>query len=239
MITKDNFKSSKGYQQVQDIVQSCASNIDDYQQLLSYLETGCDYFWAPASTKYHLSEPGGLCIHSLNVYNCLCELNDRNNLDISKESIMICGLFHDLGKVNFYVLDEDAPTSSQMDFLNSLYNSKEIQEFTEQGLSKAWASNLIDWAHKQHKQGDRPVKTTTYKIVDLLPLGHAARSLSILQDYLILDTPEKLAIRWHTGVYEQVIGEAKIAFEVARRKYPIVAALQSADYESAFIIEAF
>ena len=40
---------------------------DGIEELISYLESS-DFFEAPASTKYHLAEAGGLAKHSLNVY---------------------------------------------------------------------------------------------------------------------------------------------------------------------------
>ena len=44
------------------------------EKLLDYLmSTSCDFFDAPASTRYHGSYPGGLLVHSLNVYDCLVD----------------------------------------------------------------------------------------------------------------------------------------------------------------------
>ncbi len=57
-----------------------------------------DYFTAPASTRYHGACECGLVMHSINVYNCMQELKETE----SDESIAICGLLHDLCKVNFY-----------------------------------------------------------------------------------------------------------------------------------------
>ena len=36
-----------------------------------------DFFVAPASARYHSAYEGGLCDHSLNVYDCLCAYLDR------------------------------------------------------------------------------------------------------------------------------------------------------------------
>ena len=79
-------------------------------KLLEYLtSTACDFFTAPASTRFHGSYPGGLCEHSLNVYDCLCDYMARDRvreeygLDYSEESIAIVALLHDLCKTNFYV----------------------------------------------------------------------------------------------------------------------------------------
>ena len=78
--------------------------------LLGYLTSdACDFFRAPASTRYHGSYEGGLVEHSLNVYDCLCDYLARNRvkdvygLEYSAESIAIVALLHDLCKTNFYV----------------------------------------------------------------------------------------------------------------------------------------
>ena len=77
-------------------------------KLLDWIENRTDFFDAPASTRYHLAEPGGLVKHSVHVFerlNALCESEDWVAKGLSKpqkESIAICGLLHDLCKVNFY-----------------------------------------------------------------------------------------------------------------------------------------
>lgn len=59
-----------------------------------------DFFDAPASTRFHGNYPGGLCEHSVNVYDMLCKSKILS--DVSHESIAIVSLLHDLCKVNFY-----------------------------------------------------------------------------------------------------------------------------------------
>ena len=78
--------------------------------LLSYLMSdSCDFFRAPASTRFHGSYEGGLLEHSLNVYDCLCDymarkrVKDVYGIEYSAESIAIAALLHDLCKINFYV----------------------------------------------------------------------------------------------------------------------------------------
>jgi len=78
-------------------------------RLLTYLEKS-DFFTAPSSTRFHCSYEGGLCEHSLNVYDCLKDYLDRDfvknryNLNPSEEKIAIVSLLHDLCKVNTYVV---------------------------------------------------------------------------------------------------------------------------------------
>lgn len=82
---------------------------DGADALLDYLTSDkCDFFTAPASTRYHNSCPGGLLNHSLNVYDCLCDYLSRSRVkneygcNASDESIAIVALLHDICKVNFY-----------------------------------------------------------------------------------------------------------------------------------------
>lgn len=78
-------------------------------RLLEYLlSENSDFFVAPASTRYHSAFEGGLCQHSINVYECLksyCErerVRELYGLEFSDESIAIVGLLHDICKVNIY-----------------------------------------------------------------------------------------------------------------------------------------
>lgn len=78
-------------------------------KLLSYLTSdSCDFFSAPASTRFHSAYAGGLADHSLNVYYCLKDYLERPRvketygLNVSDESIAIVSLLHDLCKINCY-----------------------------------------------------------------------------------------------------------------------------------------
>lgn len=78
-------------------------------KLLAYIEK-TDYFTAPASARFHNAFEGGLFEHSINVYHrlkSLCELEKSKNpnFEYSEESVAICGLFHDLCKVNYYTVE--------------------------------------------------------------------------------------------------------------------------------------
>lgn len=78
--------------------------------LLNYLlGPDSDFFTAPASTRYHGAYEGGLCEHSINVYECLKDYLERpritdmyNLTKYSDESIAIVSLLHDLCKINLY-----------------------------------------------------------------------------------------------------------------------------------------
>lgn len=61
------------------------------------------FFTAPASSKYHGAYNGGLCAHSLNVYNEMLRLrNAFQEININDESLAICSLLHDVCKIGCY-----------------------------------------------------------------------------------------------------------------------------------------
>ncbi|MCD7731877.1 MAG: HD domain-containing protein [Oscillospiraceae bacterium] len=80
------------------------------EKLLEYLQSkNCDFFTAPASTRFHNSFEGGLCEHSINVYECLKSYLETDRaksfgLSFSDESIAIVALLHDVCKTNTYVV---------------------------------------------------------------------------------------------------------------------------------------
>ena len=83
-------------------------------KLLEWLCDKSDFFEAPASSKYHNAFEGGLCAHSLNVARRLKLLVDTEKklcpdketvTHITDESVIICGLLHDVCKANFYKVD--------------------------------------------------------------------------------------------------------------------------------------
>lgn len=75
---------------------------DGINELLAWLET-TDFFVCPASAKFHSAEAGGLCFHSINVYNRLLELATKEfGESVNLESVTIIALFHDVCKCCFY-----------------------------------------------------------------------------------------------------------------------------------------
>lgn len=66
------------------------------------------FFHAPASTKYHGAEPGGLFHHSLAVMQELATLTEQLGLKWERpESPYLVGIFHDLCKIDQYVHAQD------------------------------------------------------------------------------------------------------------------------------------
>lgn len=170
------------------------------EDLLAYLEKS-DFFTAPASGRYHLSVPGGLCQHSINVYEQLRDQYEhflKKNPEFTEltpeqeETIAICGLLHDLCKINFYV-----PVKKSRKTGKNLPNGKpEWEDY---------------WG---------------YDIEDKLPYGHGEKSVYIVSGFMRLTREEAFAIRFHMGAWQE--GEARNAGS-AFEMYPLALYTHIAD----------
>lgn len=72
------------------------------EDLLKWLEES-DFFTAPASTRFHGNYEGGLCEHSVNVWEELVRLlKAYPEVKVTAESAAIVSLLHDLCKIGCY-----------------------------------------------------------------------------------------------------------------------------------------
>ena len=69
--------------------------------LIEYMEDN-GFFTSPASASNHLNHEGGLAEHSLNVLNQALALNKAFGNVCNVDSVIICALLHDLGKIGQY-----------------------------------------------------------------------------------------------------------------------------------------
>ena len=179
-------------------------------KLLAYLEKS-DFFTAPSSASFHLNEAGGLCLHSINVFETAVKLyehialpaiqNDTSPFteEIPMESIAIAALLHDLCKVKFY-----HPT-------------------------QRW---------KKDEQ-NRWVSYPGYEVKDEFPFGHGEKSCLMLGWYMRLKPEELLAIRWHMGMFDMAENgtSQRYSYYAASDKYPLVSIMQCADMLASKLLE--
>lgn len=184
---------------------------DGLERLLHYLSHNTDFYTAPSSTSFHLNERGGLCQHSLNVFETALRLyravvqpaikEGRANRqeEISDESIAICALLHDVCKCNIY---------------------HEVEKWRKDEHGR-WQSYL------------------GYEIVDEFPFGHGEKSCILINHYLRLTRDELLAIRWHMGAFEMTEnGSAgRKSFYTACQSSHLVPLIQAADFLTAQCLE--
>ena len=93
--------------QKKEFLTICQASIqrEGIMDLLDWL-CRADFFTAPASTHYHGGYAGGLCQHSIDVYQYAKKMLFLLDKAPSEESVAIATLFHDLCKVNLYRMDK-------------------------------------------------------------------------------------------------------------------------------------
>ena len=91
----------------QRFIDLCSEHIhrEGLDKVLAYLEKS-DFYTAPSSTRFHLNEDGGLCLHSMNVFEAACKIYNEMakpaivngtspfTEEVSMESIAIATLYH-------------------------------------------------------------------------------------------------------------------------------------------------
>lgn len=189
----------------QRFMELCNEHIhrDGLDKVLAYLEKS-DFYIAPSSSRFHLNEDGGLCLHSINVFETACKIYNEMakpaimdgtspfTEEVSMESIAIATLFHDLCKIKLY------------------------------HKADRWKKD----------ENNRWVTYPGYEVKDDFPLGHGEKSCLMLSWYMRLKPEEMLAIRWHMGMFD--MGESgsslRRSFYAATEKSALVSIVHSADF---------
>lgn len=152
-------------------------------KLLEYLKKS-SFFEDPASSRYHLCVPGGLCEHSIHVYKrlkLLCDVEAANDPDFvrpSDETIAICGLLHDLCKIGCYAQE---------------YRNRKTYDEDKVAAAKPYQI-------KSDGQGQFIWESVmSYRFDDPMPYGHGEKSVYIISGFMPLSREEAFAIRYHMG----------------------------------------
>ena len=180
------------------------------EDLIEYLES-TDFFTAPASTVYHNNFKGGLCAHSLNVYDnlvALAELYVPGKLH--EDSKIIAALCHDISKANYY----------EEYVQNVKFYSDNGKQFDNVGR--------FDWVG---------VKKYKVKDVELRNVGgeHGFNSYFQLSGFVKLSPAESFAIvNHHMGA-----GEPRMPADISEiyDRYPLASMLHIADLLATYISE--
>ena len=176
--------------------------------MLGWLERETDFFTAPASTKHHGAHPGGLLVHSLNVYYRLRDIAIRDMAgkedpgeyrlsEEQEETVAVIALLHDVCKVGCY---------------------------------------CTETKRRKNPETGRWEDYEGYTYKDPLPLGHGEKSLYLIQRHMDLLPEEALAIQWHMGAYDTSTAGAR-SMDAAMAASPWVWRLQEADMCAAWVDE--
>lgn len=107
---------------------------------------------APCSTKYHLAEQGGLAKHTLNVYEYMKKLNESLGANVSEESIVLCSVLHDLGKMGdrgkaYYI--DNILKSGDVSKVEPYKSNKDLAYIPHEVRSIAIAERFIDLTEEE------------------------------------------------------------------------------------------
>jgi hypothetical protein len=217
-------------------VSNCVTR-DGVNDLVSYLLTETDFFKAPASSKYHGAVEEGLIMHSLTVLDVMNELKEYLNMDVSKESMVICGLFHDVCKINFYILDDEMASPAQLRYLQDLCEENKVHMPPKSERTKAYASLAIN----DLKSGrGLPKFRPSYRVKDTMPMGHGEKSVYIINKFMALSDEEALAIRWHLGGFDpgiQFAYPSGIPYKQAVLGHKLVTLLSASDSIASYLVD--
>lgn len=156
---------------------------DGRDDLLEWIDS-THFFEDPASTKYHLNEPGGLCKHSLNVYHRLVKLMEDENIDMTDElmeSVTIVSLLHDLCKANCY-----SPAYRNV----KTYDPEKVAMAPRFQVKHDNGGDFI-WESVQ-----------TYSFNDDFVFGHGEKSVFLAMQHIKLTPQEAQAIRYHMSAWQ-------------------------------------
>lgn len=195
------------------LVQSIQREGVDTQRLIAQLNNS-DFFEAPASAIYHNSFRGGLCAHSLNVYDWICKMaQDAQEMTgaepYSEDTLKIVALFHDFDKMNKY----------EKTFRNVKVYSPTGSKYDEMGK--------FDW---QSVPGYKRKEDA-----DVFTIGtHGENSVYMTETFIPLSTEEHCAILNHHSVYDN----PKLNTTGIYSKYHLACLLHLADMAATFITES-
>ena len=178
------------------------------EEVLTKLYKEHGFFDAPASSAFHLNEPGGLVQHSINVYEAALSIRDmvltkKPELKerLTDDSIAIAALLHDVCKSDVYQL-------------------KEKYRKDANGRWETYTGYDVDYSRFPMGHGEKSV-------IMLLQMG-----LDLTEDEMIAIRWHMSA--WDLPFQS---AEEKSSLNQAREKCPLLTVIQAADGIASGIIE--
>jgi len=180
------------------------------EDLVLFLDNS-DFKTAPASARYHSNFKGGLCAHTLNVYNNIIKLRDYFYPDVDKKTLTIISLLHDLAKIDFYEV--------------YVQNKKQYNPNGRQSDSQG----KFDWIQVESYK----VKDSAYR--NFVWGEHGLNSYMIASKFMQIEENEAACIINHHMSLDN--GKPRTDISEIMERYPEATLLCNADMISAYIDE--
>lgn len=104
--------------------------------------------------------------------------------------------------------------------------------FYKRGIKNVKEGKKLNW---KGQEVDNWVEKEVWEVDDIYPIGHAEKSIILLQRFIELSDEEVLLIRWHMGGFESK--ENSMYMYKAYELLPACVALHTADIESSYLLE--
>ena len=231
-------------------------------KLLNWLQRS-DFFEAPASSKFHNAIRGGLCDHSLNVYDrvvALVEferqferkrLADKSSLSLEEAAIqarraelmtsLIPKLNIDPEKVEKIVQKEIAEGK----FSGGGNMPTLLDGVTDENIAIATLLHdlckvdyyKVSQRNKKDEVTGQWVKEDYFSIDEALPYGHGEKSVYIISGFMRLERIEAMAINWHMGGFDKRVIGGDFSLSKAFEQYPFATLVHVADIMATYFDE--
>lgn len=171
---KQKWLQSEKFKELKESLMTMLSYLDkeDKERFLLFFDN-CDFYYAPASTKYHNNCFGGLMEHSINVFNQL------QSIGVETRKAVRVALIHDFCKIDFYY---------------PIIVLGEYRDMTQEEYEK---NKLENPKSKATKIRDEKIG---FEIRNDMMLGHGETSIiKAITNNIFMDLEEMQIVRWHMG----------------------------------------
>lgn len=227
---------------------------DGADKLLEWL-CKSDFFEAPASSKFHNAVRGGLCDHSLNVYDRVVALVETEKAYERQRAVgkaiaerraelttgLIPNLNFDVDKVEKIIQKEIAEGKFNVGGdMPTLFDNVSEENIAVAALLHDLCK--IDYYKISKRNQKNEVtgqweKVDYYSIDEALPYGHGEKSVYIISGFMRLERKEAMAINWHMGGFDKRVVGGDFSLSKAFEQYPFATLVHIADIMSTYFDE--
>lgn len=165
------------------------------ENVINWLETGCDFFTVPASKKQHNNCKHGLAKHSMEVYLVAYGMWMSKDKDFKKrypkESVIIAALLHDVCKKDVYYFGRNDVLRVNEENKHKGHGKRSVELLKKVGLDLSADEENAIWWHMGRNEPSRVdypnecEKAMSDKFCQLIMRADGAAAGIVMPDFLI------------------------------------------------------